>query len=197
MAAVRSARPLPKLARLHRSIDGAQRSAKVSPGWETASYFAHNAATRRTFTNQAHESRPEHRFSVISSIASVTGSLNRRGPALPGLRIEHAVNRLDPCPVRVAGNDHVHSAGLRIEVEVMNIVQDVDGAAAEADRPGVGIARRAVGGVHITPDRDHGGDPAEVRDDLGPADVAGVDDMGDAGQALLRLGTQQAVRVRK
>jgi len=78
----------------------------------------------------------------------------------------------------------------------MNVVQDVDGAAAEADRSGVGIARRPIGGVHIALDRDHGGDAAEVRDDLGPADVAGMDDMGDAGQALLSLGAQQAVRVR-
>jgi uncharacterized protein YjbI with pentapeptide repeats len=40
------------------------------------------------------------------------------------------------------------------------------------------------------------GDPAQPRDDLGPADVAGVDDMGHACQALLRLGAQQAVRIR-
>jgi len=75
-------------------------------------------------------------------------------------------------------------------------VQDVDGASAELDRARSGIAGRPVGSVHIALDRDHGRDAAQARDDLGTADVAGVDDMRNAGEALLRLGAQQAVRIR-
>jgi len=70
------------------------------------------------------------------------------------------------------------------------------GAPTELERDRGGIARRPVGGVHIAADGGHRRDPAECRDDLGPADVAGMDDVGHAGEVLLRLGAQQAVRVR-
>ena len=78
----------------------------------------------------------------------------------------------------------------------MDIMKDMDGPAAELDRPRRGIARRPIGGIYIPLDRNHGRDPAKSCNDLRPADVAGVDDMRHAIQALLSLRTQQAVRVR-
>jgi hypothetical protein len=117
-------------------------------------------------------------------------------PGAPWIEVEHAVNGLDPRPVGVAGNNHVDTAGYGIEFQLMDIMQNVDGPAAKLDRSRRGIARRPIGGVHVPPDRNDGRDPAQLGNDLRPADIAGVDDMLNTGKALLRLGAQQAVRVR-
>ena len=97
--------------------------------------------------------------------------------------------------MRVAGNDDVDAVGSGIELEFMDVVQDVDRAPAELDRFGGGIACRPIGGVDIPLDRNHGRDAAQAADDLRPTDVTGVDDVRHAGEALLSLGTQEAVRV--
>src|ERR1700748_1564233 len=76
-------------------------------------------------------------------------------PPWPGaawIEVEHAVDGLDPRPVRVAGNNHVDTAGYGIELQLMDVMQDVDGPAAKLDRSRRGIARRPIGGIHIPPD---------------------------------------------
>jgi hypothetical protein len=58
-----------------------------------------------------HDRRP---LLVTSSIARVTGKLKRRGPA-SWIKIERAASSLGPGPMRVAGNDHLNSAGYRVQ----------------------------------------------------------------------------------
>jgi hypothetical protein len=68
------------------------------------------------------------------------GVLDAPSPSAPWTKIEHAVNSLDPGPMRVAGNDHVNSVGYRIHLQFMGIVQDVDRALAESYHLGPRLA---------------------------------------------------------
>lgn len=117
-------------------------------------------------------------------------------PGASWVKVEHALNSLDPGPMRVAGNDHVNSAGYGIQLQLMDIVQHVDRAPAEPYDCGVGIRFRPVAGINIPSDRNHRRNPTESDDDLRPADIAGVDDMRHPGQASLSLWTQEPVGVR-
>ena len=117
------------------------------------------------------------------------GQVKTPRPGASWIKIEHAANSLDPGPMRVAGNDHVNSAGYGIQLQFMDIVQDVDRAPAEPYHLGVGITFRPVVGIDIPSDRNHRRNPAESGDDVRPTDIAGVDDMRHPGQALLSLWT--------
>ena len=117
------------------------------------------------------------------------GQVKTPWPGAPRIKIEHTVNSLDPGPMRVAGNDHVNSAGYGIQLEFIDIVEDVDRTPAEPYHLGVGITFRPVAGIDIPSDRNHRRNLAESGDDVRPTDVAGVDDMCHPGQALLSLWT--------
>ena len=117
------------------------------------------------------------------------GQVETPWPGASRIKIEHTVNNLDPRPMRVAGNDHVNSAGYGIHLQFIDIVEDVDRAPAEPYHLGVGITFCPVSSIDIPSDRNHGCNLAESGDDVGPTDVAGVDDMLHPGQALLSLCT--------
>ena len=117
------------------------------------------------------------------------GQVKTPRPGASWIKIEHAANSLDPGPMRVAGNDHVNSAGYGIHLQFIDIVEDVDRAPAEPYHLGVGITFRPVVGIDIPSDRNHRRNPAESGDDVRPTDIAGVDDMRHPGQALLSLWT--------
>jgi hypothetical protein len=51
------------------------------------------------------------------------GQVETPWPIVPWIKIKHALNGLDPGPMRVAGDDHVNSAGYRIKLQFMDIVQ--------------------------------------------------------------------------
>jgi len=46
------------------------------------------------------------------------GQVKTPWPGASRIKIEHTVNSLDPWPMRVAGNDHVNSAGYEIQTGV-------------------------------------------------------------------------------
>ncbi len=117
------------------------------------------------------------------------GQVKPPWPGASWIKVEHTVNSLDPRPMRVAGNDHVNSAGYGIQLEFIDIVDDVDRALAEPYHLGVGITLRPVAGIDIPSDRNHRCNLAESGDDVRPTDIAGVDDMVHPGQALLSLWT--------
>jgi hypothetical protein len=117
------------------------------------------------------------------------GQVKTPWPGAPRIKIEHTVNSLDPGPMRVAGNDHVNSAGYGIQLEFIDIVEDVDRTPAEPYHLGVGITFRPVAGIDIPSDRNHRRNLAESGDDVRPTDVAGVDDMCHPRKALLGLWT--------
>ena len=91
-----------------------------------------------------------------TGVARVTGSLKRRGPALPGLRsgatrikVEHSANRLDLGPMRVAGNDDVNAARGRVQPQLLNIVQYVDGESTQSDHLGLSTSFGPLTGVGV------------------------------------------------
>jgi hypothetical protein len=50
------------------------------------------------------------------------GQVKTSWPGASRIKIEHTANSLDPRPMRVAGNDHVNSAGYGIQLEFIDIV---------------------------------------------------------------------------
>src|SRR4029450_5260045 len=76
------------------------------------------------------------------------------------------------------------------------VVQNVDRLSREAHEFRVSILAGPFAGVNVSSDRGDGRNLAKRVNDLGPPDVAGMDDVIDARQASFGLGPQQAVRVR-
>jgi hypothetical protein len=91
--------------------------------------------------------------------------------------------------MRVTRNDHVNSAGYGIYLQFIDIVEDVDRAPAEPYHLGVRVTFCPVSSIDIASDRNHRRNLAKSGDDIGPTDVAGMDDMLHPGQALLSLWT--------
>lgn len=132
---------------------------------------------------------------VSSSVANVIGSLKRRGPALPGFQVENATDRVDLRYVGMPGDDDVE-AGAEIGLQRLQVVQNVDRLTCQTDEFRVGVVASPLATVHVSTNGRDGCDPAKRVDDLGASHVAGMNDVIDARQASLRLGPQQAVRVR-
>src|ERR1700754_2459172 len=59
------------------------------------------------------------------------GQLETAWPGASRIQIEHTVDRFDPRSMRVAGNDHVDSANCWINLQLLNVVQDIEGPLAE------------------------------------------------------------------
>src|SRR6266852_2110355 len=97
-------------------------------------------------------------------------------PGTAGIEIQYAVLLRCPRLMAVAVYDHAESRGFRLQVELAEIMQDVDGHAAGFDDFGSRESARPGVGVDVTSDRGYGRDLSERLDDLGSADVAGVKD---------------------
>ena len=95
----------------------------------------------------------------------------------------------------MAGHDHVDPVRGRIGPQVLEIVNDEDRPAGETDRLGFEIFLGPAGRIDVSPDRSHGCDPTQRRDDIGRADVTAVDDMIDASQASFRFRPQKSVSI--
>ena len=87
------------------------------------------------------------------------------------------------------------AGGGGVQVQGEEFVEDVEVDAAHLHHPGVGQVRGPVGPVGVAPDRVHRGDAFQGAQNLGVADVAGVDDELHALQGLDGLGAQEAVGV--
>jgi hypothetical protein len=94
--------------------------------------------------------------------------------------------------MRVARNDDVETAQLRIELQFLDVVQDVNGALAWFYHLGVRRVLRPVAGIDVSSDRSDRRNPAEPGNDLWPTDITGVDD----GEPLLNLRAQEAMGIR-
>jgi hypothetical protein len=62
--------------------------------------------------------------------------------------------------MRVAGNDHVNSANCWIDLQLLKVVQDIEGPLAEPYQS-VGIVSCPVAGIDVTSDRSDGRNPTE------------------------------------
>jgi hypothetical protein len=74
-------------------------------------------------------------------------------------------------------------------------VQNIDRPFRQSNELGFGICDSPFAGINVSPDRSNWGDAAQRVYDFGTSDVAAVDDVIDASQAMLRFRPQQPVRV--
>ena len=65
--------------------------------------------------------------------------------------------------MRVAGNDHVNSANCWIDLQLLKVVQDIEGPLAEPYHLSVGIVFRPVAVIDVSSDRSDGRNPTEFR----------------------------------
>jgi hypothetical protein len=89
--------------------------------------------------------------------------------------------------MRMTGNDDTNPRGAGVDIELREIVDDVDEYVAYPDQLGLTQARRPRLRIIIASDgnqRSHGG---EFLENLGPADVAAVDDVIAADEKCARL----------
>jgi hypothetical protein len=124
------------------------------------------------------------------------GQVETPWPSASRIEIEHPANSLDPGPMRVAANDDVNPVRDWIELQCLDVVQDIDAAPAEGYHLGLRILLRPVAGIDVPSDRNDRRNPLESGDNVRRTDVAGVDNMRHACEALLDLRTQEPVSVR-
>lgn len=117
------------------------------------------------------------------------------GAGAARVEVEDAALPRDRRLVRVAADDGADAGGGGVEVEVVHGVHEVEEVAGELD----GLGWREIGagarGVDVATDGGDGRDLLKGAEDGDLADVAGVEDMVDAGEGGERLGTEEAVGV--
>ena len=98
--------------------------------------------------------------------------------------------------MRVAGNHHVDPANCWIDLQLLKVMQDIEGAPAEPYHLSVRITFRQVAGIDVSSDRSDRRDPMESDENVRAANIASVDDMRHPGKPLLSLGPQEPVGIR-
>jgi hypothetical protein len=124
------------------------------------------------------------------------GQVETPWPSASWIEIKHAANGLDPGPMRVAVNDDVNPTRDRIQLQCLDVVQNIDAASAESYRLGLRIMFRPMAGIDVSSDRNDRRNPLKSGDHVWRTDIAGVDDVRHASEALLNLWTQEPVSVR-
>ena len=95
----------------------------------------------------------------------------------------------------VAGDDHVESSGLGLQIELREIVDNIDGNVGELDDFGCGEFAGPCLLVDVASDRGDGGDGGEFVENFGIADVTGMNDVLRALERSQSFGAEQAVGV--
>ena len=97
--------------------------------------------------------------------------------------------------MRVAGDEHVNSAGYGIQLEFIDIVEDVDRDAARFKDLGFRQLARPRRFVDVPAYCRDGSNRRESWEDFGRADIAGVDDVLRSAQGFDGFGAKQAVGI--
>jgi hypothetical protein len=119
------------------------------------------------------------------------GSLNRRGPQLPGFTY------MIPSRSCTEGlcDDHAHARGPWIDVEFGEIVNHVDEYVAHSDQFGVPQALGPGRGIIVAPDCDEGSHGGQVIENLGITHIAAVHDVVAADEKRTRFGSEQPMGI--
>jgi hypothetical protein len=95
----------------------------------------------------------------------------------------------------VARDHDLESRGLRLQVELREIVEHVDGDDADTNDFGLGQLTRPWRLVDIPANGGYGRDDCEFLKDLGSSDVTGMEDVVRSLQRGKSFGAKQSVRV--
>ena len=98
--------------------------------------------------------------------------------------------------MRVAGNHHVDSANCWIDLQLLKVMQHIEGALTEPYHLSIRITFRQVTGIDVSSDRSDRRDPTESDENVRATNIASVDDMRHPGKPLLSLGPQKPVGIR-
>jgi len=112
-----------------------------------------------------------------------------------GVEVENAVTRFIFGDVTVAGYNDRKSGGLRLQINLGELVQNVDRDPGNFERLCFRELARPCSSINVAADRCYGSDFLELGENLRRADIAGVNDVIGAAQQLDRFGTQQPVRI--
>jgi hypothetical protein len=95
----------------------------------------------------------------------------------------------------VAGDHHFESCGLGFQVQLRQVVQHIDGNAAQFNDLRFGEFARPRSFVDVASDGGYGRKRSELLENLRLSDVSGVNNVIAPTQCRERLGTKQAVSV--
>jgi hypothetical protein len=98
--------------------------------------------------------------------------------------------------MRVTRNHNVNSANCWIDLQLLKVVQDIEGTSPEPYHLSVGIMFRQVAGIDVSSDRSDRRNPTEPDKNVRATNIASVDDMRHSGKPLLSLRPQKPVGVR-
>jgi hypothetical protein len=87
----------------------------------------------------------------------------------------------------VAGNHHVNSTDCWIDLQLLKVVQDIEGPLPEPYHLSVGIMFRPVAGIDVSSDRSDRRNPTESDKNVRATNVASVDNMRHPGKPSLSL----------
>jgi hypothetical protein len=149
------------------------RSSLGSSGWPSG-----HVGNRRFWPGfgQFHDSRPDL-SALDNEFTHRNGQLESPGPATTGVDVQNAISFFDQGLVRMARNNDLHACGMRLDVELRKIVDDVDECAPDSNH----LRFRQMGcpplPVIVTSDgnqRRHGG---KLIENLGRSDVSAMNDV--------------------
>ena len=96
----------------------------------------------------------------------------------------------------MAGDHGRESRCFRLEIQLRQIMQHVDGNPAEFNHVSLRQLARPRALIDIATHRDHGRNRSKLFEDFRRADIAGMNDVFGSVQSCNRLRPQQPVRVR-
>src|SRR5271169_1835026 len=116
-------------------------------------------------------------------------------PGAAGIEIQDAVLLFYLRLMTVAIDHNAESSCLRLQIELAEIMQHVDGQACDIDHFRFRQREPPGPGVDVAAHRSYGRDLCEFVEDFGGTDVAGVEDAVGSTQGSKRRAPQSAVRV--
>jgi hypothetical protein len=116
-------------------------------------------------------------------------------PSASRIEVEDAVAHLHERLVGVPADNAGESGSPRIEIELAQVVNDVNGNFADSDHFGLRQMMRPSVAIDIAADGVHGSDPAQFVENRRIPDIAGMNNQAAATQGRDRIRAQQSVGV--
>jgi hypothetical protein len=123
------------------------------------------------------------------------GQLKSPGPATTRVDVQNSIAFFDQGPMRMARNNHLHAHGMRLDVELRKIVDDVEECASDSNH----LRFRQVGCPHlpviIASDGNQRRQGGKLIENLGRPDVSAMNDVIAADCECSRFSPHESVCV--